>query len=217
MFDGPVGGGVVAFLLPPRGLASPFRPGFIVAVPVKDEEERFAGLLARSRSSDRWIRTADPPGAGARRPFRQQLHRLECEPRSKAWSELAARYPVVEATLPPGAAHAGNARRAAMDIAEAWLLEGGEKDGVILTTDADSQVAPIGSPRISPPLRLALRRFSDASISIAKASSYPRRFINAASLRTLTKDCSPNSRACLTLSSTILGLITLQSPARALA
>ena len=49
---------------------------------------------------------------------------------------------VVEATLPPGAAHAGNARRAAMDIAEAWLLEGGEKDGVILTTDADSQVAP---------------------------------------------------------------------------
>jgi hypothetical protein len=29
-----------------------------------------------------------------------------------------------------------------MDIAEAWLMEGGEKDGVILTTDADSQVAP---------------------------------------------------------------------------
>jgi hypothetical protein len=29
-----------------------------------------------------------------------------------------------------------------MDIAEAWLMEGGEKYGVILTTDADSQVAP---------------------------------------------------------------------------
>ena len=29
-----------------------------------------------------------------------------------------------------------------MDIAEAWLVEGGERDGVILTTDADSQVAP---------------------------------------------------------------------------
>ena len=27
-------------------------------------------------------------------------------------------------------------------IAEAWLVEGGERDGVILTTDADSQVAP---------------------------------------------------------------------------
>jgi hypothetical protein len=29
-----------------------------------------------------------------------------------------------------------------MDLAEAWLVEAGDKDGVILTTDADSQVAP---------------------------------------------------------------------------
>jgi hypothetical protein len=29
-----------------------------------------------------------------------------------------------------------------MDLAETWLEEGGERDGVILTTDADSQVAP---------------------------------------------------------------------------
>jgi hypothetical protein len=29
-----------------------------------------------------------------------------------------------------------------MDLAEAWLEEGGERDGVILSTDADSQVAP---------------------------------------------------------------------------
>ena len=49
---------------------------------------------------------------------------------------------VVEVSFPPSTAHAGNARRAAMDIAEAWLVEGGERDGVILTTDADSQVAP---------------------------------------------------------------------------
>jgi GT2 family glycosyltransferase len=28
-----------------------------------------------------------------------------------------------------------------MDLAEAWLLEGGDRNGVILTTDADSQVA----------------------------------------------------------------------------
>ena len=49
---------------------------------------------------------------------------------------------VVEARLPPAIAHAGAARRAAMDIAEAWLAEGGERDGVILTTDADSQPAP---------------------------------------------------------------------------
>jgi hypothetical protein len=49
---------------------------------------------------------------------------------------------VVEARLPSADAHAGAARRAAMDLAEAWLVEAGEKDGVILTTDADSQVAP---------------------------------------------------------------------------
>ena len=44
---------------------------------------------------------------------------------------------VIEASF-----HAGAARRAAMDIAEAWLGAGGERGGVILTTDADSQVAP---------------------------------------------------------------------------
>jgi hypothetical protein len=49
---------------------------------------------------------------------------------------------VVEASFPPAAAHAGAARRAAMDIAEAWLEEGGESGGVIMTADADSQVSP---------------------------------------------------------------------------
>jgi hypothetical protein len=42
-----------------------------------------------------------------------------------------------EASLALTDAHAGAGRRAAMDIAEAWLAEGGETGGVILTTDAD--------------------------------------------------------------------------------
>jgi hypothetical protein len=50
---------------------------------------------------------------------------------------------IVEAYLPRARAHAGGARRAAMDLAEAWLVERGEDDGVILTTDADSQVSPV--------------------------------------------------------------------------
>jgi hypothetical protein len=50
---------------------------------------------------------------------------------------------IVKACLPPARAHAGGARRAAMDLAEAWLVERGEGDGVILTTDADSQVSPL--------------------------------------------------------------------------
>jgi len=49
---------------------------------------------------------------------------------------------VIEIQLPSETAHAGAARRAAMDLAEGWLMEGGEGDGIILTTDADSQVAP---------------------------------------------------------------------------
>jgi hypothetical protein len=49
---------------------------------------------------------------------------------------------VVEARLPVARAHAGGARRAAMDLADLWLGENGERDGVILTTDADSRVPP---------------------------------------------------------------------------
>ena len=125
---------------------------------------------------------------------------------------------VVEARLPPAAAHAGAARRAAMDLAEAWLVEGGERDGVILTTDADSQVgAELDRGRTSPPSRLALRRFSDASISMRKASSCPTRFIGAASSRTRMRDCSPNCLGCSTPLSTIRGPITPRSRARALA
>jgi hypothetical protein len=140
--DDPVGGGVAAFLLPPRGLAAPLRPGFIVAIPVKDEEERLpACLCALAHQIDRSGRPI-PPAL-----VRVALFANNCTDGSAGLArELGTSWRldirVVEASLPPGAAHAGNARRAAMDIAEAWLMEGGEKDGVILTTDADSQVAP---------------------------------------------------------------------------
>jgi cellulose synthase/poly-beta-1,6-N-acetylglucosamine synthase-like glycosyltransferase len=142
MFDDPVVGGVAAILLPPRGHVSPLRPGFVVAIPVKDEEERLpACLRALAYQIDRSGQSIPPEHV------RVALFANNCTD----WSASLARelgtswrldIRVVEASLPPGAAHAGNARRAAMDIAEAWLMERGEKDGVILTTDADSQVAP---------------------------------------------------------------------------
>jgi hypothetical protein len=140
--DDPVGGRVAAFLLPPRGLAAPLRPGFIVAIPVKDEEERLpACLCALAHQIDRSGRPI-PPAL-----VRVALFANNCTDGSAGLArELGTSWRldirVVEASLPPGAAHAGNTRRAAMDIAEAWLMEGGENDGVILTTDADSQVAP---------------------------------------------------------------------------
>ena len=142
MFDDPVGEGVAAFLLPPRGLASPLRPGFVVAIPVKDEEERLpACLRALTHQLDRSGRLI-PPAL-----VRVAVFANNCTDRSASLArKLGASWRldirVVEASLPPSAAHAGNARRGAMDIAEVWLMEGGEKDGVILTTDADSQIAP---------------------------------------------------------------------------
>jgi glycosyltransferase involved in cell wall biosynthesis len=142
MLEDPVLGGAAAFLLPARGLASPIRPGFVVVIPVKDEEERLpACLRALAHQLDQSGRPIQP------QRVRVAVFANNCTD----WSASLARklganwrldIRVVEASLPPGAAHAGNARRAAMDIAEAWLMEGGEKDGVILTTDADSQVAP---------------------------------------------------------------------------
>jgi Glycosyl transferase family 2 len=142
MFDDPVGAGVALFPLPSSGLAAPIRPGFVVAIPVKDEEERLpACLRALAQQVDRSGQPIPPT------LVRVVLFANNCTDQSASlgrslgdiWS-LDIR--VVEASLPPGGAHAGAARRAAMDFAETWLGEGSEKDGVILTTDADSQVAP---------------------------------------------------------------------------
>ncbi len=49
---------------------------------------------------------------------------------------------VVDCHLPPSEAHAGGARRAAMDRAADRLETDGARDGVILTTDADSRAQP---------------------------------------------------------------------------
>ena len=142
MFDDPAGAGVAAFPLPSPGLASPIRRASWSPYLSKMKKSacRPACALLLSSSTDQGSR------------FRQRWSALSCSPtiapiRVRASLESLARdlsldIRVVEARLPPAAAHAGNARRAAMDIAEAWLVEGGERDGVILTTDADSQVAP---------------------------------------------------------------------------
>jgi Glycosyl transferase family 2 len=142
MFDDPSGAGVADLPWPLLGLAWPIRSGFVVAIPVKDEEERLpACLRALARQRDRLGRPISPT------LVRIVVFANNCTDQSaslarKLGGGLSLDVRVVEARLPPAAAHAGNARRRAMDIAEAWLMEGGETDGVILTTDADSQVAP---------------------------------------------------------------------------
>ena len=140
MFDHPFGEGAALSPLPST-LAARIRLGFVVAIPVRNEEERLpACLRALAQQLSRSGHPIPPP------PLRIVVFANNCTDRSaslarKLGEGFSLNIRVVEARLPPLAAHAGNARRAAMDIAEAWLAEGGE-DGVILTTDADSQVAP---------------------------------------------------------------------------
>jgi cellulose synthase/poly-beta-1,6-N-acetylglucosamine synthase-like glycosyltransferase len=136
------GVGAASFLAPLTDLVLPIRPSFVVAIPVRDEEERLpACLRALAHQRDRLGRPIPP------RLVRVVVFANNCTDQSASVARVLAEcwslhIRVVEARLPPEAAHAGAARRAAMDLAEAWLLEGGDKDGVILTTDADSQVAP---------------------------------------------------------------------------
>jgi Glycosyl transferase family 2 len=142
MFDDASGVGVASLLLPSSQLASSIRPGFVVAIPVKDEEERLpACLRALAQQRDRVGRPI-PPALVRIAAFANNCTDQSGSLARKLGGDLSLDVRVVEARLPRAAAHAGNARRAAMDIAEAWLVEGGETDGVILTTDADSQVAP---------------------------------------------------------------------------
>jgi hypothetical protein len=142
MYDDQRGVGAASFHPPMSRVPAPLRAGFIVAIPVRDEEERLpACLRALARQLDR-LGQAIPPAL-----VRVVVFANNCADRSaslarKLGAGLSLDIRVVEDRLPPATAHAGNARRAAMDLAEAWLVEAGEKDGVILTTDADSQVAP---------------------------------------------------------------------------
>jgi GT2 family glycosyltransferase len=117
--------------------------GCAVAVPVRDEAQRLpACLTALAAQRDKLGR------AVAYDSFCVVIFANNCSDESAELARsLVQHLPfavrIVEAHLPPAGAHAGGARRAAMDLAEAWLVERGEGDGVILTTDADSQVSPL--------------------------------------------------------------------------
>jgi hypothetical protein len=124
-----------------RPSSSPYIP-FVIAIPVKDEEQRLpACLVALSQQCDLLGRPIPP------RHIRVAIFANNCTDRSasvalKLAKSLSLDIRVVEARLPVEVAHAGAARRVAMDFAEAWLEADGEPDGVILTTDADSRAKP---------------------------------------------------------------------------
>ena len=90
MLDRSFGIRVAASPLPVSGPASAIRPGFVVAIPVRDEEERLPACLgALALQRDR-LGAVDSANAGSRCRIRQQLHRSECKPRSKARTAFVA-------------------------------------------------------------------------------------------------------------------------------
>jgi GT2 family glycosyltransferase len=111
-----------------------------VAVRVRDETERLPkclNALAAQRDQD-----GRPLVFGR---FSVAIFANNCDDKSAELVRSLGRglpFPVrvVEASLLPDFAHAGGARREAMNQADDWLSERTESDGVILTTDADSQV-----------------------------------------------------------------------------
>ncbi len=128
---------------PSADRASTERPlSCVVAIPVKNEAERLrACLAALADQRDRLGRPTKPDRFGI------VVFANNCTDGSGRLAralgdELSLALRVVEVSLLPGAAHAGNARRAAMDAALDWLAEDGATDGVIMTTDADSRVSP---------------------------------------------------------------------------
>jgi glycosyltransferase involved in cell wall biosynthesis len=109
-------------------------PDAIVAVPVRNEEERIAACL----------RAIDVQEGVAEGGLGLVLFLNNCTDRTSAI--VAALVPtlsipvqVLSEDFP--SAHAGWARRRAMDAAAAWLGEAGNA-GIILSTDADSRVPP---------------------------------------------------------------------------
>lgn len=117
-------------------------PPAIVAIPAHDEAERIGSCLAAL--------AMQRDHAGVPLPsdrFSVLILANNCRDATAASARAFAavapfRLHVEECSLPPSHAHAGGARRAVMDIAADMLSSAGSRDGIILTTDADSRAQP---------------------------------------------------------------------------
>ena len=113
-----------------------------MAIPAHDEAERISACLA-ALAMQRDERGAPMPVGSFAVLILANNCRDETPALARAFADVAP-FPlhVVECRLPHAKAHAGGARRAAMDHAAALLEDGSGRDGAILTTDADSRAQP---------------------------------------------------------------------------
>ncbi|WP_246154367.1 glycosyltransferase [Methylobacterium oryzihabitans] len=114
-------------------MARPFRA--VVAIPVRNEAQRIGACLDALARQD---------GLGGR-TLGLVLFLNNCTDATAAVVAARADVPGLAVRVVAqdfAGAHAGWARREAMEAAASWLEEGGGADGVILTTDADSRVPP---------------------------------------------------------------------------
>lgn len=115
-------------------------PRTVVAVPARDEEDRIEACLSALVTQRRPSKVHDEGGFGI------LLVANNCRdatvPRARELLRAAGvPHRVLGVDLPPGNANAGFARGLALDVASLWIERGG-RQGALLTTDADTRVAP---------------------------------------------------------------------------
>ena len=125
--------------LPDTGAPS---SGAIVAIPVRDEEDRIGACLdALLAQTDLSGRLLPPDAVGIVLLLNNCSDQTAAIARSRLVSSGTC-FALVDVTLPLSQANAGTARRLALDLAAFWLERANRRDGVLLTTDADSRVPP---------------------------------------------------------------------------
>jgi hypothetical protein len=117
-------------------------PGTIVAIPARDEAGSIGPCLS-ALAHQVGFDGKSLDGAA----FGVVLLLNNCrDSTAEIARDLSRRLPyplrILVMELPAEQAHAGGARRVAMDAAANWVLETGRADGYLLTTDADTRVAP---------------------------------------------------------------------------
>jgi GT2 family glycosyltransferase len=114
-------------------------PAIIVAVPARNEAERIERCLAALANQRDLDGTPFTDGRVGVLVLLNNCTDQSFEVALSAFRPLAGSVRLYDVVMRAKASHAGGARRAAMDLAAEWLDEGCHADGLILTTDADSE------------------------------------------------------------------------------